>query len=184
MPHSCPRWSLTWAGSLEQSDRHGAMTSGPLGVGCGCQQPQAAHFDSQDVGLGVSAGQPRPGGGAVRPSTCRLSGTVHAVWSPSGPQHGQWQVTSSTAMDTRGFWQLVASARSQVSDPADDEAVVARVSPSCRWNSRCADTGVVQPPRMTCGSQVFSHVAAARLIADMQCLPLVRIMSAKRRGEA
>ena len=31
-------------------------------------------------------------------------------------------------MDTRAFWQLLASARSQVPDPADDEAVVARTT--------------------------------------------------------
>jgi hypothetical protein len=31
-------------------------------------------------------------------------------------------------MDVRAFWQLVASARSQVPDPADDEAVVARTT--------------------------------------------------------
>jgi hypothetical protein len=45
-------------------------------------------LDPQDVGLGVSAGQPSPGGGADCPSTCRLSDRVHAVWFPSGPQRG------------------------------------------------------------------------------------------------
>jgi hypothetical protein len=43
-------------------------------------------LDPQDCGLGVLAGQSGSGGGAVGVPRCRLSGWVHGVWSPSGPQ--------------------------------------------------------------------------------------------------
>jgi DNA-directed RNA polymerase subunit RPC12/RpoP len=46
-------------------------------------------LDPQDYGLGVSAYQSvGHSGGVVSVPTCRLSGWVHAVWSPSGPQGG------------------------------------------------------------------------------------------------
>jgi hypothetical protein len=45
-------------------------------------------LDPQDCGLGVSADQSGHSGGVVSVPTCWLSGRMHAVWSPDGPQVG------------------------------------------------------------------------------------------------
>jgi len=43
-------------------------------------------LDPQDVGLGICAGQLGNGGGVLGDPTCGLSGRMHGVWSPGGPQ--------------------------------------------------------------------------------------------------
>jgi hypothetical protein len=43
-------------------------------------------LDPQDCGLAVIAGQSSDSGEAVGVPTCGLSGRMHYVWSPSGPQ--------------------------------------------------------------------------------------------------
>jgi hypothetical protein len=62
------------------------MASGLVGVGRGESSAIGRPLDPQDYGLGVFADQSGHSGGVVGVPTCWLSGQMHAVWSPDGPQ--------------------------------------------------------------------------------------------------
>jgi hypothetical protein len=65
------------------------LPAGPRRQRCCTQLPYgcgSGPLDPQDVWLAVSAGRSGQAGGVLGVVTCGLSGCMHCVWSPRGPQ--------------------------------------------------------------------------------------------------